>query len=94
MVKNSPANAGAPCSILGWKDPLEKGMSSHSSILTWEIPWTEEPGGLQFMRSQESDMTEHTHVEIMKMRIRANGKLTSLKHCSLRDIVLDKHSRY
>ena len=33
--------------ILGWKDPLEEGMATHSSILAWRIPWTEEPGGLQ-----------------------------------------------
>ena len=32
---------------LGWEDPLEKGMATHSSILAWRIPWTEEPGGLQ-----------------------------------------------
>ena len=37
---------------LGWKDTLEKGMATHSSILAWRIPWTEEPGGLQSMRSQ------------------------------------------
>ena len=37
---------------LGWEDPLEKGMATHSSILTWEIPWTEEPGGLQSLGSQ------------------------------------------
>ena len=37
---------------LDWEDPLEKGMTTHSSILTWEIPWTEEPGGLQSMGSQ------------------------------------------
>ena len=37
--------------ILGWEDPLEKEMATHSSILVWEIPWTEEPGGLQFMGS-------------------------------------------
>ena len=86
-------NGGAPRSILGWKYPLEKGLSSHSCILTWGISWTEEPGGLQFMRSQELGMTEHTHIEIMEMGIRANGKLASSKHCSLRDIVLDKHSR-
>ena len=43
----------------GWDDPLEKEMATHSSILAWEIPWTEEPGGLQSMGSQkESDMTE------------------------------------
>ena len=43
---------------LGWEDPLEKGMAIHSSILAWEIPWTEEPGGLQSMESQELGMTE------------------------------------
>ena len=37
---------------LGWEDPLEKVMAIHSSILTWRVPWTEEPGGLQFMGSQ------------------------------------------
>ena len=37
---------------LGWEDPLEKEMATHSSILDWEISWTEEPGGLQFMGSQ------------------------------------------
>jgi len=39
---------------LGADDPLEKGMATRSSILAWEIPWTEEPGGLQSMRSQKS----------------------------------------
>ena len=37
---------------LGWEDPLEKEMTTHSTILAWEIPWTEEPGGLQSMGSQ------------------------------------------
>ena len=41
----------------GQKEPLEKGMATHFIILAWEIPWTEEPGGIQFMGSQESDMT-------------------------------------
>ena len=44
--------------LLGQEDPLEKEMATHSTILAWEIPWTEEPGGLQSMGSQESDMTE------------------------------------
>ena len=39
---------------LSWEDPLEVGMATHSSILTWEIPWTEEPGGLQSTESQKS----------------------------------------
>ena len=42
---------------LGQEDPLEEGMATHSSILAWERPWTEEPCGLQSMGSQESDMT-------------------------------------
>ena len=37
---------------LGWEDPLEKELATHPSILAWEIPWTKEPGGLQFMRLQ------------------------------------------
>ena len=42
---------------LGVKDPLEKEMATHSSILTWRIPWTEEPGGLQSTESRLSDFT-------------------------------------
>ena len=42
---------------LGLEDSLEKEIATHSNILAWKIPWTEEPGGLQFMGSQESDMT-------------------------------------
>ena len=48
--------------FLGQEDPLEKGMAAHSSTLAWTIPWTEEPGGLQSMGSQEWDATERlTH---------------------------------
>ena len=43
---------------LGQEDPLEKEMAAHSSVLAWEIPWTEEPGCLKSMGSQELDMTE------------------------------------
>ena len=39
---------------LGWEDPLEKGKATHSSVLAWDIQWTEEPGGLQFTGSQNS----------------------------------------
>ena len=55
MVKNLPANAGHTGdagSIPSRADPPEKEMATHSSILAWRIPWTEEPGGLQFMGSQ------------------------------------------
>ena len=54
MVKNPLANAGDIGDSLGQEDPLEKGMATHSSILAWKIPWTEEPGGLQFMELQKS----------------------------------------
>ena len=47
MVKNLPAMQETQVQSLGWKDTLEKEMATHSSILTWEIPWTEESGGLQ-----------------------------------------------
>ena len=46
---------------LGQEDPLEKEMATHSSILAWRIPWTEELGGLQSMGRKESDMTERLH---------------------------------
>ena len=48
-VKNSPARQETWVWSLAWEDPLEKGMATHSSILAWEIPWTEEPGELQSM---------------------------------------------
>ena len=52
MVKNLPAMQEVRVQSLGQDDPLEKEMATHSSILAWRIPWTEEPGGLQSMGSQ------------------------------------------
>ena len=52
MVKNLPVMQETQVQSLGQEDPLEKGITNHSSILAWRIPWTEEPGGLQFMGSQ------------------------------------------
>ena len=51
-VKNLPDNAGDLGTIPGSEDLLEKGMATHSSVLAWRIPWTEEPGGLQSMGLQ------------------------------------------
>ena len=51
-VKNLPAVQETGVQSLGWEGPLEKQMATHSSILAWKIPWTEEPGGLQSMGSQ------------------------------------------
>ena len=58
MVKNLPAIWETWAQSLGREDPPEKGMATHSSILAWRIPWTEEPGGLQSKGCEESDMTE------------------------------------
>ena len=52
MVKNPPAMWETWVRSLGWEDPLEEGIATHSSILAWRIPWTEKPGGLQSMESQ------------------------------------------
>ena len=51
MEKNLPAMWETQVRSLSWEDPLEKGMATHSSILAWSVPWTEEPGGLQSMES-------------------------------------------
>ena len=52
MVKNLPAMQETGAQSLGWEDPLEEGMATHSSILAWKILWTEELGGLQSLGSQ------------------------------------------
>ena len=52
MVKNLPAVQETWVQSLGWEDLLKEGMATHSSILVWRIPWTEEPGGLQSMELQ------------------------------------------
>ena len=57
MVKNLPAVQETWVQSLGWDDPLEKGMATHSSILDWRIPWTEEPGGLQAIVSHRVRLT-------------------------------------
>ena len=56
-VKNLPALQETQVRFLGWEDPLEKEMGTHSDIHAWRIPWTEEPGRLQSMGLRELDMT-------------------------------------
>ena len=51
-IKNLPAMQETWVQFLGQEDPMEKGMATHSSILAWEIPWTEEPGGFQSVGSR------------------------------------------
>ena len=65
-IKNPPAVEETWVQPLSWEDLLEKEMVTHSNILAWRIPWTEEPGGLQSMGHKESDRTEqltHMHIE-------------------------------
>ena len=65
MIKNLPARQEARDRSLGGEDPLETEMATHSSILAWGIPWTEEPGGLQFTGSQRvgHDRVTNTHIQ-------------------------------
>ena len=69
MVKNLPTMQETQVQPLGWEDPLEKGMATHSSSLAWRIAWIEEPGGLQSIGCEESEMTKwlsaytHTHLK-------------------------------
>ena len=61
--KESACSAGDLGSVLGWEDPLEEGMATHSSILAWRNPWTEKPGGLQSVGLQTvvRGWATHTH---------------------------------
>ena len=63
MVKNLPAMQEMQVWSLGQEDPLDKGMATHSSILSWRIPWSEEPGALQSMELQRvrHDWATNTH---------------------------------
>ena len=58
MVKNLPAMQESQAQSLGQEDPLEKGMTTHSGILAWRIPWTGEPAGYSPWGCKELDMTE------------------------------------
>ena len=66
MVKSPPAKQKMQVQSLDQEDPLEKAMATHSSTLVWEIPWTEEPGGLRSIGSEDLDTTwqlnHHQHI--------------------------------
>ena len=75
MVKNLPSMQEPQepqVRSLCWEDSLEKGMATHSSILAWRIPWSEEPGGLRFMGCKELDVTEVTEQRILECIFRVN----------------------
>ena len=69
MVKNLPAKQETRVGSLGQEDTLEKGMATHSSILAWRIPWTEEPGGLQSIESQRigHNLSDLAHIHIFTL---------------------------
>ena len=93
-LKHLPAMWETWVQSLGWEDPLEKEMATHSSVLAWRIPWTEELGGLQSTGRKESDMTErlhfHFHFEgkvnrIYQRRLLGVRKRTQGRHQGLSD---------
>ena len=67
---NLPSVQETQVRSLGWEDPLEKGIATHSSILAWRIPWTEEPDRLQSMRSQRTRHNEviNTHKKCLHLK--------------------------
>ena len=80
VVKSPPASAGDPATrvqFLGWKDLLEEGTATHSSILAWRIPWTEEPGRLQ---STVSQRVGHDWSNLAWGQARHNHYIKALKH--------------
>ena len=68
MVKHLPTIWETQVQSLGWEDPLEKEMATHSSTLAWKIPWTEVPGRLQYMGSQRVDMAEWLHYGLQRIQ--------------------------
>ena len=92
MVKNLPAVQETWVWSLGWENPLEKGMATHSSILAWRIPWTEEPGELQSTGSQrvrhhwgKLTRTQFTQTGVNQIKFSREMDINNLiKCCSLR----------
>ena len=88
-VKNLPAMQETWVHFLGWENPLEQEMATHSSILAWRIPWTEEPGrlqsiGQQIVKTRLSDFRTHIHT-IRKIEMRE--RLTSYKRATRGNLV-------
>ena len=79
MPNNLPATQETPIQSLGWEDSLEKGMATHSNIVAWKIPWTEEPGGLQSMGLKESDTNEPDFIKWDFTEYHFFGTLASCK---------------
>ena len=91
MVKNLPANA-SNAGFLGWEDLLEEEITTHSSILAWRMPWTEEPGGLQFIGSQSQTQLKQlsTHAQTFFSISNIIKCTESYGFCQVVDTVLGK----
>ena len=76
LVKTLPTMQETPVWFLGWEDPLKEGMATHSNILAWRIPWTEEPGRLQSMGSQR---VEHDWASFTFIREKATESWSELR---------------
>ena len=88
MVKRLPAMWETRVRPLGWEDPLEKEMATHSSVLAWRIPWTVDPGRLQSMGLKDSDTTERLHTHFHKILINCKGEKVTIQKRILVDIML------
>ena len=92
MLKNLPAMQETQVLSLGREDPLEKGISTHSSVLAWKIPWTEEPGGLQSIGLQRVShdwvTNTHTHTTMRTWTV-ASINIFCPRHLALRHIPAD-----
>ena len=84
MVKNVPAMWEISVQSLGREDPLEKGMATHSSILAWRIPWTEEPGRLSPWNHKELDIGERLTLSLFSLLLLRTEKVFVLpSSCNL-----------
>ena len=92
VIKNAPTMQETRVRSQGWEDPLEKEMATHSSILAWEIPWTEEPGWLESMGSQRArvrhDWVPNTHICFIKATGKEFGALCSFLERTYQRVVL------
>ena len=98
MVKNLPATQKTRVQVMGWEGLLEKEIATHSSILAWEIPWTEEPCGLESLDSQRVGHNWATYTSLdftnplpklclpwVKSTHEANIKMTALPFSAIQD---------
>ena len=93
VVKNHPTTQEMWVQSLDWEDPLEEEMATHSSVLSWEIPWTEEPGWLHpigSQRGQHNLMTKHKHINLELEVLRHNVHIRAFDLTKYYQIILQR----